>query len=101
MRRRSIWRGAVIRARLSTCYRSHECDSPLTTIDGQVATVRASNLFLPVYLPAALLAFGQGLLLTVLPLFAANLGTSYGVASLIVAAAALGTLITDVPAGAV
>jgi MFS family permease len=56
---------------------------------------------MPVYVPAALLAFGQGLLLTVLPLYAASLGTSYGIASLIVAAAALGTLITAVPAGAV
>ncbi|MFL5761635.1 MAG: MFS transporter [Thermomicrobiales bacterium] len=73
----------------------------MTTIDRQVDAVRASHLFLPVYLPATLLAFGQGLLLTVLPLFATNLGTSYGIASLIVAAAALGTLLTDVPAGAV
>jgi MFS family permease len=56
---------------------------------------------MPVYAPAALLAFGQGMLLTMLPLFAESLGTSYGIAGLIVAAAALGTLITDVPAGAV
>jgi MFS family permease len=41
------------------------------------------------------------MLLTILPLYAASLGTSYGIAGLIVAAAALGTLITDVPAGAV
>ncbi len=60
----------------------------------------ASDLSLPVYVPAALLAFSQGILLTVLPLFAESLGTSYGIASLIVAAAALGTLVTDVPAGA-
>src|SRR5215218_2242636 len=55
---------------------------------------------MPVYAPAALLAFGQGMLLTMLPLYAESLGTSYGIAGLIVAAAALGTLITDVPAGA-
>jgi MFS family permease len=41
------------------------------------------------------------MLLTILPLYAESLGSSYSVAGLIVAAAALGTLITDVPAGAV
>jgi MFS family permease len=55
---------------------------------------------LAVYAPAALLAFGQGLLLTTLPLYAATFGVSYGLVSLAVAAAALGTLATDVPAGA-
>jgi MFS family permease len=46
------------------------------------------------------LAFGQGLLLTTLPLYAATFDVSYGLISLAVAAAALGTLATDVPAGA-
>lgn len=55
---------------------------------------------LAVYAPTALLAFGQGLLLTTLPLYAATFGVSYGLVSLAVAAAALGTLATDVPAGA-
>jgi MFS family permease len=55
---------------------------------------------LAVYAPAALLAFGQGLLLTTLPLYAATFGVSYGLISLAVAATALGTLATDVPAGA-
>jgi len=57
-------------------------------------------LLLSVYIPAALLAFGQGLLLTTLPLYVATLGVSYGLISLVVGAAALGTLLTDVPAGA-
>lgn len=57
-------------------------------------------MLLAVYAPAALLAFGQGLLLTTLPLYAATFGVSYGLISLAVAAAALGTLATDVPAGA-
>ncbi|MEA2515756.1 MAG: hypothetical protein QOJ59_5245 [Thermomicrobiales bacterium] len=57
-------------------------------------------LALAVYAPAALLAFGQGLLLTTLPLYAASFNISYGLISLAVAAAALGTLATDVPAGA-
>jgi MFS family permease len=57
-------------------------------------------MLLAVYAPAALLAFGQGLLLTTLPLYAATFDVSYGLVSLVVAAAALGTLATDVPAGA-
>src|SRR5215218_6361932 len=57
-------------------------------------------MLLAVYAPAALLAFGQGLLLTTLPLYAATFDVSYGLISLAVAAAALGTLVTDVPAGA-
>jgi len=59
-----------------------------------------ADLLLSVYVPAALLAFGQGLLLTTLPLYVASLGVSYGLISLVVGAAALGTLLTDVPAGA-
>jgi MFS family permease len=55
---------------------------------------------LAVYLPAALLAFGQGILVTTLPLYANTIDSSYGIVSLIVGAAALGTLVTDVPAGA-
>src|SRR5262245_61038557 len=57
-------------------------------------------MLLAVYAPAALLAFGQGLLLTTLPLYAATFDVSYGLISLAVAAAAFGTLATDVPAGA-
>lgn len=60
-----------------------------------------SGLLLAVYLPAALLAFGQGVLLTTLPLFATTFGVSYGWVSLAVAAMAIGTLLTDLPAGAV
>ena len=59
-----------------------------------------TDLLLTVYIPAALLAFGQGVLLTTLPLYVASLDVSYSVVSLVVGAAALGTLVTDVPAGA-
>src|SRR5829696_8851588 len=58
------------------------------------------ELLLTVYIPAALLAFGQGILLTTLPLYISSLDVSYGTVSLVVGAAALGTLVTDVPAGA-
>ena len=59
-----------------------------------------SHMLFAVYVPTALLAFGQGVLVTTLPLYAGSFGVSYGLVSLAVAAAALGTLITDVPAGA-
>ncbi len=54
---------------------------------------------LAVYLPTALLAFAQGLLLATLPLYAADFGVGYTVISLAVSAAALGSLATDLPAG--
>lgn len=59
-----------------------------------------TDLLLSVYVPAIMLAFGQGLLITTLPLYVEQTGASYGVISLVVAAASLGTLLTDVPAGA-
>ena len=40
-----------------------------------------------VYLPAALLSFGQGILVTTLPLYAGTIDSSYGIISLIVGAA--------------
>ena len=60
-----------------------------------------SELMLTIYAPAMLLAFGQGILITTLPLYAADFTDSYSLISLIVSAAALGTLIMDVPAGAI
>ncbi len=58
------------------------------------------TVLLAVYLPTTLLALGQGLLLATLPLYADGLGVSYRLVSFAVAAAAIGTLVTDVPAGA-
>lgn len=57
-------------------------------------------MLLPVYLPTALLAFGQGLLVPTLPFYSSSLGASAGLIGFIVAAAGIGTLIADVPAGA-
>jgi len=62
--------------------------------------MRRSELALAVYLPTALLAMGQGLLLATLPFYATDLGVSLTMVSVIVSAAAIGTLLTDVPAGA-
>lgn len=59
-------------------------------------------LLLSVYLPTALLALAEGLLLPTLPLYALReLDASYATASLILAAAGIGTLLADVPAGLV
>jgi len=54
-----------------------------------------------VYIPSFLLAFGTGLLIPTLPIYARSLGLSYEVVSLVVAAASLGTLLFDVPAGVI
>jgi MFS family permease len=59
------------------------------------------ELLLAVYLPTAFLAFGQGILLVTIPVFAASLGITATLISLVTAAAAIGTLVTDVPAGLV
>lgn len=63
--------------------------------------MRRSELVLAVYLPTALLAMAQGLLLATLPFYATDLGVSLTVVSVIVSAAAIGTLVSDVPAGVV
>ena len=65
------------------------------------SSISRRNLILAVYLPTALLALGQGILLVTIPVYAASLGIAYTAISLITAAAAIGTLVTDVPAGVV
>lgn len=63
--------------------------------------MRRSELLLAVYLPTGLLAMAQGLLLATLPFHATELGVSLTLVSVIVSAAAIGTLVSDVPAGVV
>jgi MFS family permease len=60
-----------------------------------------SPLLVAVYVPTLLLAFAEGLLIAILPLYAAGFGVGYGLVGLASSAAAIGTLLTDVPAGAV
>ena len=60
-----------------------------------------SPLVVAVYVPTMLLAFAEGLLIAVLPLYAASFGVGYALVGLAISAAAIGTLLTDVPAGAV
>lgn len=62
--------------------------------------MRRSELILAVYLPTVLLAVGQGVLLTTLPFLGTEMGLGLQTISIIASAAALGTLFTDVPAGA-
>lgn len=67
---------------------------------GRGAAMRGGPLLLPVYVPTALLAFGQGLLVPTLPYYASELGAPGALIGLIIASAGIGTLLTDVPAGA-
>ncbi|HEV2122771.1 MAG TPA: MFS transporter, partial [Chloroflexota bacterium] len=57
------------------------------------------TLVLPVYVPTLLLSIGTGILVPTLPLYADSFGVSLSLVSLAVAAAGMGTLIGDVPAG--
>lgn len=61
--------------------------------------MRRNDLWLGVYLPTMLLALGQGALLATLPLYADELGFGYTLISVVSAAAAIGTLVTEIPAG--
>ena len=53
-----------------------------------------------VYLPALLLSFCNGLLIPTLPLFASSLHVSLGVVGVVLGAESMGTLVADLPAGA-
>lgn len=56
-------------------------------------------MFTAVYLPAALLAFCNGLLIPTLPLFINDFGVPFSVVGLVLAGEALGTLLGDLPSG--
>jgi MFS family permease len=56
-------------------------------------------LLLPVYLPAFLLSFSNGIITPTLPLYAKSFHTSLSLVGLVVAMSAIGVLIADVPAG--
>jgi MFS family permease len=57
------------------------------------------DLALALYLPSFLVAFGQGVLLPTMPIYATEFTASLGLVSFAVAALALGTLLSDVPSG--
>ncbi|MCC9075843.1 MFS transporter [Litorilinea aerophila] len=58
-----------------------------------------NSLLLPVYVPTLILAFGTGMLVPVLPLYARSFQISYGLVGLVLASRGLGNLVGDVPAG--
>ncbi len=58
-----------------------------------------TTLILSLYLPSFLLAFGAGMLIPVLPLYARSFGISYGLVGLVLAAQGLGNLLGDIPSG--
>lgn len=58
-----------------------------------------SHLLVAIYIPAALLAFCNGLLLPTLPIFADSFQISLSLVGLVLAAEAVGMLLADAPAG--
>ncbi|HEY3078458.1 MAG TPA: MFS transporter [Chloroflexota bacterium] len=58
-----------------------------------------ATLFLPVYVPTFLLSLGQGMLVPTLPLHAQSFADSFSLISLVIAAAGVGALVANVPAG--
>lgn len=56
-------------------------------------------MFRSIYLPTLILGLANGLLIPVLPLFAATLTESFGLIGLALAAEGLGLVLTDLPAG--
>ena len=63
------------------------------------APFRLGSVALPVYLPSLLFAIGEGAVIPVIPVDAARLGGSLGLAGFISALIMVGTLIGDVPSG--
>lgn len=64
------------------------------------APFRIRSLGLSVYLPTVLFAIGQGAAIPVIPLFAKDLGASVALAAMIVGLRGWGTMVFDLPAGA-
>lgn len=56
-------------------------------------------LFLPFYAPSLLYSIAQGVLIPVLPLYAASYDVSYSLVGLVLAGDSMGTMLADVPAG--
>ena len=56
-------------------------------------------LVLPVYVPAALLSVGAGMLIPTVPLYALTLQETFVLVSFAVAAEKVGTMLGDIPSG--
>lgn len=73
---------------------------PWATIGLMSEQVTLRSIGARVYLPSLLYGFGQGAMIPIIALSARDVGASVGVAGLVVAAAGVGQLIGDLPAGA-
>ena len=69
--------------------------------DKTVAEVGITSLILPLYVPTLFILFGYGMIIPVLPLFARYLGAGVGIASVVVSMRGVGSLLFDLPAGAI
>jgi len=59
------------------------------------------SLILPVYIPTLFVMFGYGMIIPVLPLFARFLGAGLGITGVIASMRGAGSLLFDLPAGAI
>ncbi|MEJ2599498.1 MAG: MFS transporter [Anaerolineales bacterium] len=66
---------------------------------GLAQKIISHPLVIPLYLPAILFSIAEGLLIPTLPLFATELGFSYGMIGLVLAGESLGMLMSDLPSG--
>ena len=57
------------------------------------------KLFLTLYLPSFVLAFGAGMLIPVLPLYARSFGASYAMIGLVLGSQGIGNLVGHIPSG--
>jgi len=58
-----------------------------------------NTLILSFYIPSALFAISQGLLIPILPVYLLNFGVSYTLVGLVLAGEGIGMLFSDIPAG--
>ena len=54
---------------------------------------------MPVYVPTLIIAFGRGMLVPILPLYATSFDASYGLVGLVIASQGIGMILGDIPAG--
>jgi MFS family permease len=64
-----------------------------------VRKITSHPLIIPLFLPAILFSIAEGLLIPTLPLYAGELGYSYGMIGLVLAGESLGMLVADLPSG--
>lgn len=63
------------------------------------APILSRHSLLSLYLPAAILALGNGIVLPAVPVYAKSFGVGFGVASMVIVASGLGSLVAGLPTG--